>query len=212
MRAEHTDIRAKNASNRGEDSDLDLARAAAFGDEAAKRRLIEVVYDRIRRTLAYISNRADEVDDLTQNAAIEVLQSIQTYRGDAPLIHWAERIAVRTAAKHFDKRRRRARLFADMVGNLPSELEPSTDETAECREMLTRFQALFSTLGDNSRLALILHHVRGYPVAEIAAICRCSKFTVKGRLRRARRRLKREILRDEILGAWLEDKIDWGKP
>ena len=189
-----------------------MALDAADGDAQASRQVVESVYERVRRTMVYISNCADEVDDLTQNALVEVLRSIGSYRGDAPLVHWAERIAVRTAAKQFDKRRRRDRLFLKAFGELPPEVVASTDETAAYHAMLERFQELIGSLSDDNRMALVLHHVRGYPISEIATLCNCSKFTIKGRLRRSRRWLKREILRDEVLAEWIEDELGWSEP
>ena len=212
MGAHTTNAHLEMPPTRSTEDDLRTARAAAGGDESAKRKLAETVYDRVQRTLCFISNAPDEVDDLTQNALVEVLQSVGSYRGEAPLTHWAERIAVRTAARHFEKRRRRDRLFEKGMLGLPAEMHAATDETAAYREMLRRFERLIAALGDDSRMALVLHHVRRYSVDEIAALSNCSKFTVKGRLRRARRRLKREILQDEVLAEWVEAHLDWSRP
>ncbi len=198
-----TDAQVSKPKSRFEESDLHLTRAALSGDETAKRKLVEKVYAEVRRTLVFISNRNDEVDDLTQSALIEVLLSLESYRGEAPLIHWADRIAVRTAAKHFDKRRRRDHLFAKVKEDFTPQVGASADETSEYREKIGRVQLLVAGLSDDNRLALILHHVKGYPIDEIAALLGCSKFTIKGRLRRSRRRLKREILKDEVLSEWI---------
>ncbi len=211
MGTQSTNAHSSAPSRWQPESDLKMARAAAGGDETAKRQLVEHVYDTVRKTLIFISNCTDEVDDLTQNALVEVLRSLESYRGEAPLRHWADRIAIRTAAKHFDKRRRRERLFEAAYGDFPLEVEASTDATAAHREMLSRFQRLLATLSDANRLALMLHHVRGYSLSEIATLCNCSKFTVKGRLRRTRRWLKREVLRDEVLAEWVEDELGWSK-
>ena len=208
MGAQSTKARSSQTSRWLKESDLKMARAAAGGDETAKRKLVETVYDRVRKTLVFISNNTDEVDDLTQNALVEVLRSIKSYRGEAPLTHWADRIAVRTAAKHFDKRQRRKILFQNAFGDIPLTVDAPTDETAAYREMLKRFQLLIATLSEDNRLALILHHVRGYPISDNSTLCNCYKFTVKGRLRRTRRCLKREILRDEVLAEWVEDELD----
>lgn len=212
MGAQSTKARFSELSRWRQEDDLNLARAAAAGDDVARRKLVEGVYDRVRSTMVFVSNCADEVDDLTQNALVEVLRSVGSYRGEAPLAHWAERIAVRTAAKQFEKRRRRGKLFAAAYRDVPPEVDASTDEAAEYREMLHRFQLLIATLSEDNRLALLLHHVKGYPVSEIASLCNCSTFTVKGRLRRTRRWLKREILRDEVLAEWIEDKLGWSQP
>jgi RNA polymerase sigma factor (sigma-70 family) len=188
MSAQSTNARFSEPSTGSQEEDLLLVRAAVEGNEKAKRLVVEKVYDRVQRTLACISNCEDEVDDLTQNALIEVLRSLENYRGEAPLEYWADRIAVRTAAKRFDKRRRRERLMALALDDIVPKIDFSLDEAAEHREVLRRIQHLITALGDHNRLPLVLHHV-------------------KGRLRRSRRWLRREVMRDEVLAEWVSDEI-----
>ena len=97
-------------SREGWADDLSLAKAAADGDPGAQKDLVHSVISSIRKTLAYISSNPSDVDDLTQLALIQVLKSAKNFRGESALTYWADRIAVRTAARQFEKRRRRENL------------------------------------------------------------------------------------------------------
>jgi RNA polymerase sigma-70 factor (ECF subfamily) len=105
---------------------------------------------------------------------------------------------------YVDYRRRFARRQLIMVdeSRLPGQsIESLSSSTGNLHDALwaERMQLLqqaLDMLGENHRLALLLHDVEGYKLAEISEITGDPVGTVKSRLHRARQRL-REILPDE---------------
>ena len=192
--------------------DAQLAQRACEGDDTAKQQVVEQVFDRVWKTMSFMSNNDHDVDDLTQNALMAVLSSLSSYRGDCPLVYWAEKVAVRTAAKKFEKHRRRSRLFADFRQKIVAPHVPSAEDLTWNEQLIDCFQQCLDRLSDEQRAAIVAHHINGYALEEIALLCGCSVFTIKGRLRRGRRRLKKAVLADPTLSQWVKGELNWRLP
>src|SRR6185436_1732189 len=78
--------------------DLDLARRASTGDRVAQR---VHVHHALFRILG--SNR--ELEDLVQDAFIEIFRALPSFRGDSTLGRWCQTIAVRVAYLAISRRR-----------------------------------------------------------------------------------------------------------
>jgi RNA polymerase sigma-70 factor (ECF subfamily) len=89
------------------------------------------------------------------------------------------------------RRRRTARNF--LARSRPSDPTPPPDETS------VALVAALRQLPEAQRRALVLHHLAGLTVAEIAAAERCPEGTVKARLSRGRAALV-PLLRDSSNG------------
>ncbi|MBN2716839.1 MAG: RNA polymerase sigma factor [Deltaproteobacteria bacterium] len=192
--------------------DAILAKRACEGDESATQQVVEQVFDRIWRSMSFMSNNPHDVDDLTQNALIAVLASLPTFRADCPLAYWAEKIAVRTASKKFEKHRRRKKIFESFRQEQVTVHVQSAEARAADEEIIDRFQCCLDRLSDDQRAAIIAHHINGYALDEIASMLGCSVFTIKGRLRRGRRRLKKAVLADPGLSQWVTGELGWEVP
>lgn len=182
--------------------DVSLAKAASKGDPVAQKQLVSSVLTSIRKTLAYISSNPSDVDDLTQLAIIQVLKSARNYRGESALTYWADRIAIRTAAKQFEKRHRREGLFARFFGS--ENQVPNLEEQIDRNQVREQLAVLLSPLYYKNRNALILRYVKGYSIDEIAELMDCKRNTARGFLRRGKKQLEKAILTDPILSSWLE--------
>ncbi len=191
-------------------SALALSQAAASGDSNARNKVVELIYDRIWKTLSFMSSHKDEVEDLVQNALIEVLDSLDTFRGDCPLEYWAEKIAFRNSARFFKKHHRRRRIWETFVRQPMSQHDLAADVQMENQQLIQRFRRCLAQLSAEQRSAIVAHHINGYSMDEIASFLGCSVFTVKGRLRRGRRLLKKIALNDAVLCQWFENTIDSG--
>ena len=124
---------------------------------------------------------------------MEILRSASAYRGDS-LFAWADRIAVRTAVRYARQRRvRAAHVDADADPEAANSAPgPAASQHAIARPVLE----YLSELPEARRTALVLRHVMGYSVNEIAGLTDTSPNTVKDRLLQARRQVRRSIRRD----------------
>jgi RNA polymerase sigma-70 factor, ECF subfamily len=169
----------------------ELVPLAAAGDPHARGLLVERLSRRIGSIALAILGNAADADDAAQAIFVEVLESLHNYR-EGNLLAWADRIAVRTAARHARQRRvRGAQNAAIDLEELPSDRELSED-----RRIPRPIVEYLAELPETRRVALVLRHVMGYSIDEIAELTEVSPNTVKDRLLHAREQLRKSVRRE----------------
>lgn len=186
----------------------DLVARAQSGDLVAFEELV-TLYEKKVYNLAYrmIGNR-DDAADLAQEVFIKVFRSLGRFRSDSSFSTWLYRVARNTCLDQL-RRRRPATVSLDEPldtgeGVLPRQLEGgrgNPEKALERRELMDNLQALFATLPDEYRLALILRDLHGLSYEEISAVLECSLGTVKSRIHRARQEMKEKLLAMELFSA-----------
>jgi RNA polymerase sigma-70 factor (ECF subfamily) len=182
-------------------ADQHLTRAAAGGDDSARRTLARRLLERTRVTVRYLLGDGPDAQDLVQICLIEVLRSAHTFRGESRLETWADRVVTRTALREL--RRRRARpeaLMGDVAEALVERHEPATD--LDRNRVRTRMVCQLEKLSPERRTVLVLHVVLGHTVPEIARMIEASEHTVWDRLKKGKQKLRKLILADGILREW----------
>ena len=180
---------------------LALTRRASARDRLAERQLIDKLTGQVRRTAFYLAGPGHrEVEDLCQLALVEILLSAGSFRGEAKLERWAERITVRTVLKHLKRQKKSDNTWDEFRDDIPARQAP--DAGVDARRVRQRIARLMQRLSRNCRTAMVLHYVHGYPIAEVAEITDTRVNTVRGRLKSGRGKLRRQILADPILREW----------
>jgi RNA polymerase sigma-70 factor (ECF subfamily) len=178
--------------------DLELMSLVAAADPAASRVLAERLVSRVHRVARSILREAADADDAAQQSLIEIIGSAKSYRGGASIERWSDRIAVRTTMRLVRERRKLAGRVDDGVDLDEIVSAPGASETADSAPRAAA--EYLSTLPDKQRNALVLRHVMGYSVTEIAELTDSSPNTVKDRLLRGAREMRRLIRRDVAIG------------
>ena len=179
--------------------DLRLMQLVAAKDPTANRQLAERLAPRVHRVARSILRQSADADDATQQSLIEILASAKSYRGGASIERWSDRFAVRTTMRLARERRKLAGRVEggieldDLVAEAPSGV--TGDATPR------RASDYLAELPDKQRDALVMRHVMGYSIAEIAELTDSSPNTVKDRLLRGAREMRRLIRRDVAIGA-----------
>lgn len=161
--------------------------AAVAGDRAAAGALLAELLPRVRNLCRYFLRNDHDADDAAQQALIEILKSLPSYRGEGELRSWADRITARVALGMV--RRRRAE--RGQVGELGPALEvvrsavPADDYLA--RRDVAR---LLDRLPEDQREAVVLHHVMGLSAPELAEELGVPFETARSRLRLGMQRLR----------------------
>lgn len=145
--------------------------------------------------LSILGNVAD-AEDASQAIFIELLQSLGTFKGEK-LVPWADSIAVRTAVRH--ARQHRVRGARD--GGIDPEALESESRPPPSHDTPRPLVEYLAELPETRRVALVLRHVMGYSIEEIAALTGVSPNTVKDRLTTAREQLRRTLRRELGFGA-----------
>ena len=165
--------------------------AAVAGDRAAARALLEALLPRARNLVRYLIRRDQDVDDIAQDALIAVLRGLGSFRGEGSFDAWADRIVARVtfAAQRRARREQSAAVVESREGGADL-LLVSSEGTPD--DYLQRRQAveLLDLLPLEQRRAVVLHHVVGMSVPEIASELGASPDTIKSRMRLGMARLR----------------------
>jgi RNA polymerase sigma-70 factor, ECF subfamily len=172
--------------------DEKLMRLAAAGKRSAQEAVLLRVVRRLQVVSRAILEHAEDAEDATQSALIQVLRRADTFRGTSSLETWAMRIGAREALRIARQRRLRA---ARSVA--ASEFEAAVLNARELSEAIPRdVREYLKELPEALRNALVLRHVCDYTVPEIAELLGVSPNTIKDRLLRARLAVRRKIRRE----------------
>lgn len=184
-------------------ADAELARRCVSGDAEAQLEVFRRQKDRVHATLYRVLGANTDVDDLIQETFIEVFRSLRTFRGDALLSTWIDRIAVRVAYAHIARRKFetvRLSLVPEPLSN-----EAGADEQLVLREAGRRLYAILDRLPPNQRIAYALHVVDGRPLADVASIMNATVVTTKLRAWRAAQVVAARAKVDPILARYVTD-------
>ena len=185
---------------------LEICKHSAEGDEKAQRQLMELLHDRIHRTASFICKNRDDAKDLAQTACIEVLLSVGSYRGEASLTYWSDRVTIQIAAKSYSKRTRRDRLFEKFFQPAPP--PAGADDQVARTQVWERLSQLLHTLKYKQREALVLRYIHGYSNQQVADLCNIPMETARARVKKGRAVLKKKVLADPLLAEWV---LQWGE-
>lgn len=176
-----------------------LAAQCAAGDERAQRLFVDQHIDYIHRVLYRIMGSSNEVEDLVQEALIEVIKSLGTFRGKASLRTWVTRITCRVAYKHL-KRNKTPMVRLESVPNVGVQ-DARAEARLAARNAARRLYALLSELEPKQRIAFVLHAIDGRTVREVAEATGSNLIATKSRIRRTRAKLRQ----DPVVAAFLQE-------
>jgi RNA polymerase sigma-70 factor, ECF subfamily len=170
-----------------EAADVELALALMAGAPGAP----ELAWDRYAPLVHGIVGRAlgpdAEVEDVTQEIFCRLFARVHTLRKPEALRSFVVSFAVRIVKWELRRRRARRWLTLSETGEVPD--NQLLFMSVENRYALQRLYGLLNKLGTRERLVLVLRHVEGMTLEEIAEAMEISLATVKRALRRASTRL-----------------------
>jgi len=141
----------------------------------------------IRRRLRALFPPQLDLDDLEQQVLLNVHRNLHSYRGEGPLRAWLDRITVRVGFKHARRVRARAEREQPLSGDL-QDAAPRPISEAYFTSCLV--EQLLAGLSPEQRRAVVLHHVLGFELAEIASDQGVPTETARSRLRVGMRKLR----------------------
>ena len=163
---------------------------AARGDRDAFDALVPSRLDRCYRIAWSILQNEADAADATQEAFVSAWRTLPRLREVAAFDGWLNRI-VANASYTVLRRRRRLREVqpAQITDDPEGNVEAPPDHVTESDSIVERdaVHRAFDQLRPAERQILVLHHVDGRPVAEIARSLGIPDGTVKSRLHAARR-------------------------
>jgi RNA polymerase sigma-70 factor (ECF subfamily) len=187
-------------------SDAALARRAASGDRSAQQLLFLQLKAAVHATLYRAVGSNMHMEDLLQESFLAVFRALPSYRGEAKLTTWADRIAVRVAF-HYLRRSASLRAGDRSTESVPAlRLVSSAGDNAEHRQGVARLYEQLRRLKPEYQIAFALFELDGRSIEEVAEITGVSLVAAKSRISRARRKLWEAARRDDVLTSYLANE------
>ena len=187
--------------------DAQLVQATLGGDRQSFGLLVQRYQDRLFNTLLRLTGSRHDASDLVQDAFVQALVKLDTFRGDARFYTWLYRIAMNLSFSRRRKRRPVASvdLVKERVGEEPMDQGYGPEQKLMQAERAQLVQEALLQLGDEHRQILVLREMEGCSYEQISEILDLPIGTVRSRLFRARLQLKQQ------LQTMLQDELNDGK-
>jgi RNA polymerase sigma-70 factor (ECF subfamily) len=173
--------------------DAALATAAAAGDSAAFRTLIERYHRLLYKIARRKAGNEADAEDIVQDVCLHAWRSLPKLRDPQAFLGWLMAIAQNRANRFCDRRRRKV-VVLDEARHTLEERERGRAERADADE---EGGELVRRLPDEMRLALTWKYLDGCSYEEIGERLDMSFHQVDYLLRRAKAALRREVERAE---------------
>lgn len=184
-------------------ADAALASRAASGDRGAQRELFQKLRGRVHGTLFRVLGSNEHMEDLLQDAFIEIFRSLPNFRGEALLTTWADRVTARVAFHYLRRLPRRIKTSNEAP---PPAAVASTEEESLHREGLSHLYRVLERLSPDQRIAFALFEIDGRSLEEVAAVTGVTVVAAKNRVARARHKVWDAARRDPVLASYLSDE------
>ena len=180
-------------------ADSEIIQRVLAGEVAAYEVIMRRHNQRLYRAARAILRDDDEAEDVLQETYVRAYQHLRDFAGEAQFSTWLTRIAVNEALARLKRRER----VSDVAGTREARTQamdileshaPGPEQQlleAETRNLL---EAAIDALPEAYRVVFVLREIEEMHTAEAAACLDLSEETVKVRLHRARRMLRRELL------------------
>jgi RNA polymerase sigma-70 factor, ECF subfamily len=184
-------------------AEKDLAFRAAQGERSAQRELFLAQRRNVHYTLFRILGGNHEIEDIVQDAFVEIFRSLASYRGDSSLTRWCATIATRAAYAAIDRRRRTPRGDPDDAVNLVAGA-PGAEAQMIAHAATRRLYHALDQIDAKQRIAFALAVIDERSLQEVAELTDASLSAVKTRVFRARKELLRRAVKDPLLQEYVQ--------
>jgi RNA polymerase sigma-70 factor (ECF subfamily) len=172
------------ASERPDD---ELVARFLAGDQAAFTALVHRHERRVYNLALRMLGREEDAKDAAQDAFLNALRKLSSFRGQAAFTTWMHRVTMNTCYDILRKRRREP-LLDDPPDDIPSRV--TGDPASQVADAVDVQRALVQ-VPQEFRAVLVLHDVQDLAYEDIAEILGIPLGTVKSRLHRGRVALAR---------------------
>lgn len=155
--------------------------AAGAASSAAVASLFDEHWLTAWRAAYAVTGRRDLADDAAQDAFVKAIRSMSSFDRSRPFAPWIAKIAVNRARDLLRAERRRG--FASLKE------EPEAPQRPDVRGLLL----VVAGLPQEQREAVVLHHVLGFSLKEVAEIVGAPQGTVTSRIGRGVTRIRQAM-------------------
>jgi RNA polymerase sigma-70 factor (ECF subfamily) len=180
-----------------EQTDAALVQRTLGGETSAYNSLVQK-YQRQVYNLAYrMLNSAEDAGDMVQETFIRAFGALASFRQDASFLTWLYKIASNLCIDLLRSRKSKGALSLDV--ELEEGREPAADRSCSPEDAAVRgavseiVQKAVMNLPERYRIVVVMRHLQGMSVEEIANQLELPSGTVKTHLFRAREMLRERL-------------------
>ena len=188
-------------------------RQAKDGDQDAFGCLVRAYEKRVFALTRRLCADPSDAEEAAQDAFLAVWQGLPSFRGEASFSTWLYRLTANACTDILRRRQRRSGQDEplDQAEALPAR-DPGPQEAAERGELRAAIEAGLRQLPEDYRTALILREIQQLSYEEIAAATGAELGTVKSRISRGRRALRKFLTEPGNLSGFpASNRIEQGK-
>lgn len=180
--------------------DQELIGRVLEGDDGSFAELASSCQNLVVGTLWKYGIGREEIEDVASEVLIKMYRNLHRYRADHSFTSWLYRLTVNHALDRL-RRRSRERHSVDLPDNIPGR-EPGAGESLERRERADLLRGAIRKIPGRYRDAIMLVYVDERKLEEAAEILEIPLGTMKTRLMRGRKLLRRFLVRNhpEVFG------------
>ena len=186
------------------DAEAQFIEKLKSGDEAAFNNLVNRYGSQVYGLLLRITKDPEEAGDLTQETFIRALKGIAKFRGDAGIKTWLFRIAInqsRNRHRWWKRRKKDQTVSIDApirdsqvsIGDSIPDSGINPEENVLRLERQKRLLEAIAELPESYREAVVLCDIEGLTYDEIGGVLEVGLGTVKSRIARGRRELRKKL-------------------
>lgn len=175
--------------------DPSVIQRAQAGDSGAFNEIVTAYRRRILGTVARLTGRPEDVEDVAQEVFVRLYFSLDQLRAPEGFEPWMYRLTVNAALDYLRKKQRRkehrmADLSPEQVtmadARASGKMQSESEEKAKTREFV---DGLLNEISTEDRALLVLKEVEGLSIRDLEKIYQVKENAIKVRLFRARQRV-----------------------
>ena len=196
-------------------TELQLVEAARQGDQEAFAQLVRNYEKRIFALALRMCKNPDDAAEAAQEAFLAAWQGLKFFRGESSFSTWLYRLASNACVDLLRKEGRHSAAAGPSLNDeelnidVPDRL-PSPQEEAERKELRAQIEEGLAALSPEHRQVLVLREMHQLSYDEIADTLELDVGTVKSRINRGRKQLRKILLESGNFSDRLSSK-DTGK-
>ena len=173
--------------------------AARNGDQESFEKLVRLYEKRVFSLTSRMCRNSADAEEAAQEAFLAAWQALPAFRGDASFATWLYRLVSNACVDILWREGRHQAMAGPSLDDEesspePPDKSPSPHALAERAELRRQIEAGLAALPPEYRQVLILREIHQCTYDEIAQICSIDLGTVKSRINRGRKRLRKILL------------------
>ena len=185
----------------------ELVRAAAKGNTLAFEELVRLHEKKVYALTLRMCGNPEDARDAAQEAFLSAWRGLPSFRGEAGFSTWLYRLTSNAAIDQLRRNRRQREEASLDAGEMDTpDQSPGPQEAAEGSELQRAVADGLASLSEDHRRILLLREYQELSYDEIAQTLDMDLGTVKSRISRARRALRKILLESGNLSGYLPSK------